>query len=295
MRAPLTLWIAAAATALVLAVLSAPYWISAFVYRPTALAPSAPKACGLAGARDVDIRSGVADHLSGLWLPPGGPAAPVVLIAHGRSANLCTRVSIAARLRRDGFGVLLFDYRGYGRSSGRPSEAGLTEDSVSAYDWLRLQGIAARRIVALGQSLGDAPAAQLSAVRPVAALVLVSPFTSLPGAIADDLGLALIERLPWTHNRFEVAESLAKLRVPVLFVVSRQDGLVPYANSRRAARYARFPRWLAVDGLRHNGLLAASARDGRLSRALATLVPPGGLSPSAGVQEPGHSGSPPPP
>lgn len=276
MRARITLSIAAAATVTALIVLSAFDWISAFVYRPAALTPSAPKACGLAGAQEADIRSGSADHLSALWLPPDDSAAPVVLIAHGRSANVCARASVAARLRRDGFGVLLFDYRGYGRSSGRPSEAGLTEDAVSAYDWLRRQGIGAQRVIVLGQSLGDAPAAQLSAVRPVAALALVSPFTSLPGAIAEHLGWPLIERLPWTRNRFEVAENLTKLRVPVLFIVSREDGLVPYADSRRAARYAHLCRWLEVDGLRHDGLLAAIAQDGRLSRALATLVPKGG-------------------
>src|SRR5436305_894927 len=104
MRAQVTLSIAAAAAVVALTMLSAPYWISAFVYRPAALAPSAPRACGLIGAQDVDIHSGSADRLSAVWLPPPDAAAPVVLIVHGRSANLCTRASIAARLRRDGFG-----------------------------------------------------------------------------------------------------------------------------------------------------------------------------------------------
>lgn len=276
MRASVTLSIAAAATVAALTLLSAPYWISAFIYRPSALSPSAPKACGLGGAQEINIRSGSIDHLSSLWFPPDDQAAAVVIIAHGRSTNICARASIAAKLHRDGFGVLLFDYRGYGRSSGRPSEVGLTEDAMSAYDWLRLQGIGAQRVIVLGQSLGDAPATQLSVARPVAALVLVSPFTSLPGAIADYVGLPLLERLPWRQNRFEVAEGLTKLDVPVLLIVSRQDGLVPYANSRRAAQYARRGRWLEVDGLRHDGLLAATAQDGRLSRALAKLVPKAG-------------------
>ena len=267
--------IAGAATVVVLTLLSAPYWISVFIYRPAPLALSAPKACGLVGAYEASVPSGSADHLSSLWIPPKDVASPVVLVVHGRSANVCARASIAARLRSDGFGVLLFDYRGYGRSSGRPSETGLTEDAVSAYDWLRREGIRAQRIIVLGQSLGDAPAAQLSAVRPVAALALVSPFTSLPGAIADRTGWPLIEWLPWTRNRFEVAESLTTLRVPVLFIVSRQDGLVPYANSRRASHHAHLSRWLEADGIQHDGLLAAVARDGRLSGALLTLVPKG--------------------
>ena len=188
---------------------------------------------------------------------------------------MCTRAPIAVRLHRDGFGVLVFDYRGYGRSSGRPSEKGLTDDSVSAVDWLKREGIEGRRLIVVGQSLGDAPAAQLSTMRPVAALVLVSPFTSLPGAIADRTGWRFIEGLPWPRNRFEVADSLTKLAAPALFIVSRQDGLVPYANSERVSHRARFRRWLEVDGARHDGLLAAVADDGRLSAALWALAPTG--------------------
>jgi pimeloyl-ACP methyl ester carboxylesterase len=198
----------------------------------------------------------------------------VVLLVHGRSPNVSTRASIAARLRDDGFGVLLFDYRGYGRSSGRPTEESLTADAEAAYDWLRGQDVSPGRIIVLGQSLGDAPAAQLTASRPVAGLALVSPFTSLPDAIADRTGVGIIRQLPWPRNRFEVADSLVRTRAPVLFIVSRQDGLVPYANSYRASQHARFGRWLEAGGLGHDGLLAAVARDGRLSQALRELVPP---------------------
>ena len=258
------------------ALLSAPYWISAFIYRPARLGSLTPAACGLTGAREVNFPSGPIDHISAVWLPPKDVKSPVVLIVHGRSANMCTRAPIAARLHRDGFGVVVFDYRGYGRSSGRPSEMGLTEDSVAAVDWLEREGIEGRRLIVVGQSLGDAPAAQLSTIRPVAVLVLVSPFTSLPGAIADRTGLRFIERLPWARNRFEVADRLAKLTVPALFIVSRQDGLVPYANSERVSRHARLARWLEVDGVRHDGLLAAVADDGRLSAALWALAPNGG-------------------
>lgn len=266
--------LAVVATAAV-ALLSAPYWISAFIYRPQPLPVSNPGTWGFTGAREVSFASGRSDRLFAWWAPPGDSTRPVVLIVHGRSANIATRASIAARLRDDGFGVLLFDYRGYGRSSGRSTEQSLTEDAEAAYDWLLGQGVTARQIIVLGQSLGDAPAAQLSAARPVAGLALVSPFTNLPDAIADRVGWRAISRLPWRRNRYEVADSLAKLRAPVLFIVSRQDGLVPYANSCRAWRSARIRRWLEADGYRHDGLLAAVARDGRLSQALWALVPQG--------------------
>jgi len=166
----------------------------------------------------------------------------------------------------------LFDYRGYGLSTGRSNEASLVADSRAAYDWLRRSGVQPSQIVVIGQSLGDAPAAQLSASRPVRALALISPFTSLPGALADQLHLDWLRHMPWPINRFDVEASTRRLHVPVLLVVSRDDGLVSYDNSRKVAAILSDARWLEADGYRHDGLLAAVSKSGRLSRALKALV-----------------------
>jgi pimeloyl-ACP methyl ester carboxylesterase len=256
-------------------ILTVSFWIPAFIYRPAPLSRPNPSDWGLPGALSVTISSGSADRLFGWWLPPPSPMAPVVLIIHGRSANISTRASVAARLSADGFGVLLFDFRGYGRSTGRSTESSLTEDAKAAYDWLRGQGIGDDRIMVIGQSLGDAPAAELSASRPVRALALVSPFTSLPGAMADRLGWPPLQFIPWPRNRFDVRPSIRALRAPVIFVVSRDDGLVPYVNSRRIAADALHPHWLEVGGQRHDGLLEEVTRTGRLSQALKALFAEG--------------------
>lgn len=256
----------------VIGIVTVPMWIPALIYRPASLHPAEPAAWGLPAARVVSIPSDRSDHLSGWWLPPPKPDAPVVLIVHGRSGNISTRAPIASRLSADGFGVLLFDFRGYGLSTGRPSERALTEDAEAAYDWLRRQGVAPRRIVVLGQSLGDAPAARLGASRPVRALALVSPFTSLPEALADRLPWIPVRLIPWRQNRFGVEPSVRSLHAPVLFVVSPEDGLVPYANSRRLAKAARDGHWLEVQGQKHDGLLAAASQTGRLSPALEALL-----------------------
>ncbi len=246
-------------------------WIPAFIYRPTPLARPDPAAWGLPQARVVTILSGQSDRLFAWWGPPPNRQAPVALIIHGRSANVSTRAPVAAKLSADGFGVLLFDYRGYGRSRGRSNEASLFADSIAAYDWLRRSGVQPSQIVVIGQSLGNAPAAQLSASRPVRALALISPFTSLPGALADRLHLDWLRYMPWPQNRFDVEASARRLHVPILFVVSRDDGLVPYENSRKVAASVSDARWLEADGFRHDGLLAAVAKTGRLSQALKAL------------------------
>src|SRR4051812_316882 len=251
---------------------SLPLWISFFIFRPAPLAATEPARWGVAGARFIAFRAQDGSRLTGWWLPPRA-SGPVVLIAHGRSANISTRAPIMRQLGLGGFGVLMFDYHGYGASTGRPSEAALTQDMLAAYDWVRSKGVAPGRIVLLGQSLGDAPAAQVAAVRPVAALVLVSPFTSLPEVAAERHPWLPLGILPWPRSRYDVAAPLASVRAPLLLVASKADGLVPMANSRRLAAAAKGKvRWLVDERLPHDGLLAGVAADGRLGAALKALL-----------------------
>lgn len=252
--------------------LALPFTIAAFVFRPTALPRADPHGWGFAEARLVTFPAADGARLTGWWAPPKA-GAPVVLIAHGRSANISTRAAIGRRLSDDGFGVLLFDYRGYGASAGGPSERGLEEDAVSAFDWLATQHIGAGRIIVLGQSIGDAAAARVAATHPVAALVLVSPFTSLPEAAADRFGLLVLPQAPWPVNRFDVGSSLRRVEAPVVFVASRNDGLVSIETTRKAAALLRSPPlWLEDDRLKHDGMLAAVTADGRLTATLRRIA-----------------------
>jgi len=253
-----------------------PLWISFFIFRPAPLVPADPARWHVEGAHLVGFPASDGSRLVGWWLPPRAATGPVVLIAHGRSANIATRAPIMRALGRDGFGVLMFDYRGYGASSGRPSEAALTEDTLAAYGWLRRQGVAPGRLILVGQSLGDAPAAQVAAARPVAALVLVSPFTSLPEAAAELHPWLPLRLLRWRRNRYEVAAALGAVHAPLLLVASRADGMVPMANSRRLAAAARGRvGWIVDDRLPHDGLLAGVSADGRLGAALKALLAKG--------------------
>jgi hypothetical protein len=176
--------LAASLAAAALLLLALPFAPPLFMFRPERLESPDPRRWRVP-AQAVVFEAADGARLSGWWAPPPDAGAPVILLAHGRSGNIATRADIARRLVADGFGLLAFDYRGYGASTGRASETAIGEDAVSAYDWLRRRGIGAERIVALGQSLGNAPAARLASLRPLAGLVLVSPFTSLPEAAAD--------------------------------------------------------------------------------------------------------------
>jgi pimeloyl-ACP methyl ester carboxylesterase len=271
-RPRLALAFLSAGAALVLALASLSLWIPLLIYRPAPLADRHPAHWGLAGARLVELAAADGVRLAGWWHPPA-PGADTLLILHGRSGNVSSRAGAMRRLAGDGFGVLMVDWRGYGASAGRPSEAGLEADSRGAYAWLRRQGIVPERLVVVGQSLGNSAAARLAAEQPAKALVLVSPFTRLPEVLAERLPRLPLRRLPWPRNRFEVAAHVERLRVPVILVASSADGMVPMANARRVAAAARAPMWVRADDLRHDGLLAGVVERGALTRALRNLPP----------------------
>lgn len=264
-------FLAAAIGAASLLLLALPLAAPWFIFRPEPLASLDPRPWGVA-AQGVAFPAADGSRLTGWWIAPPDAAAPVVLLVHGRSGNIGTRAPIIRRLAADGFGVLAFDYRGYGASAGSPSERAIGEDALSAYAWLRGRGIAPGRIVVVGQSLGNAPAAHLAALRPIAGLVLASPFMSLPEAAADRYPSLPVRLLPWSRNRFEVAAHLRRVSAPVLLVVSRRDALVPFAHSRRfAASLPRRPLWILDERHGHDGLLAAAVAEGRIQPFLRSV------------------------
>jgi pimeloyl-ACP methyl ester carboxylesterase len=265
-------WIALCLLLVGMALATVQFWIALLVFRPTPLARPDPLDWGLPRATAMHAAAPGGGAITGWWQPPRGPGDPVVLIAHGRSANVATRAPIMRRLVADGMGVLMVDYRGYGASSGRPSERHLGEDMEAAWRWLVARRIAPGRIVLIGQSLGNGPAAGLAARHPVGALILVSPFTSLPEALGERLPWLPVQAVPWTRNRFDVAASLARFRGPSLLVASDADGLVPAANARRLRTALPRAQWLDATPLRHDGLLQAIAEDGRLTAAIRALA-----------------------
>jgi hypothetical protein len=252
--------LAVLAVLLVLLLLALPDLAPRFIFRPERLESADPRRWSVPG-REVSIAAADGSRLSAWWIPPPDDRTPVVLLVHGRSGNVATRADIARRLAADGFGLLAFDYRGYGASTGSPSEKGLAEDAVAARAWLSAQRVRGRRIVIVGQSLGNPAAAAAAASRPTAGLILVSPFTSLPDAAAArwfPLGW-----LPWPVNRFDLAAPLARVTAPVLLVVARDDDLVPRDDALALRAAAPRARWIEEEG-GHDGLLRRAVDAGRL-------------------------------
>jgi fermentation-respiration switch protein FrsA (DUF1100 family) len=187
------------------------------------------------------------------WVVPAAPADSGgwwLLINHGNYGNIGfgERPEFYAHARDLGLNLFAYDYRGYGRSEGRPAEQGIYADALGAYRYLvdSLQ-VPPTRIILFGHSLGTGVATELAARVPAAALVLEAPYTSLP-----DVGQ---EAYPWLPVRFlagERYETIAKIggvTVPKLIFHSPEDDIVPYAHGRRVFAAAAEPkRFVTVRG-----------------------------------------------
>lgn len=212
-------------------------------------------------ARDVWFEAADGVRLHAWWFPPAGgddERAPMLLWMHGNAGNLTGRADHAQELARHGLAVLIFDYRGYGRSEGSPDEEGIYADAEAAHDWLVGEaGVDPGRILLYGRSLGSAPAARLSTRVDHAGLILVSPFPSAASMGRRILpGLHLLAR-----SRFPVTRWVSDRRTPLLVIHGERDEIVPLALGRRVFEAAAEPKeLLLLPGAGHNDILAAGGR-----------------------------------
>jgi len=198
------------------------------------------------GVREVTLRTEDGLALLAWYLPPG-EGRPAIAYLHGNGGNIAYRADRLMRLARDGYGVLMAEYRGYGGNPGSPSEAGLVADGVAALDYLRRQGLPDERLVLYGESLGSAVAVHLAAAQPVAALILESPFTSIAAVAQHHYPFVPARRLVW--DRFDALAEIGRVTAPVLFLQGGRDAVVPIQFGRALFDAAAAPkeRWFAPD------------------------------------------------
>lgn len=230
------------------------------VYFPEPLPPDTPPP---RSRRDVELEEVFFPAADGVRLnawrlrpASGEPPRWTVIYFHGNGGNLAGRYDWACDLTALPAEVFAVDYRGYGKSEGKPGEAGIYLDAEGA--WRHLTGpggVPPERLVVYGKSLGGAAACELASRRPCAALVLQSTFTR-----ARDVARVTYPFLPvhlFMRTRFDNLAKLARVRVPVLVLHSRADEMLPVAMAERLHAAAGEPRELALfDGSAHNGLTA---------------------------------------
>lgn len=183
----------------------------------------------------------------------------VLLLLHGNGGNLSHRFDYYQTWLELGVNVFAFDYRGYGRSEGRPGEPGTYLDAQAAYQWLRQKGFAAPNIIALGKSLGGGVASELALREPLGGLILQSTFTSIP-----DIGAELFPWLPvrWMSTiKYETHRKLPLIKVPLLIMHSRSDRLIRFHHAEKNLAAANEPKMLwEIVGEHNTALDAGRAR-----------------------------------
>ncbi len=211
---------------------------------------TAPAQAGLPQAQEVALQSDDGEKLLAWHVPPRGDK-PVVIYFQGNAEGLKARVDRFTWLTADGTGLLALCYRGYGGSTGKPTEDGLIRDAVAAYDFARAR-YPAKRIVLFGESLGTGVAVALAAGHEIGALILDAPFTS-----AAEVGAAAYPFAPvrWLmKDKFHSDERIGRVSAPLLVLHGEDDSIIPikfgerlFALAREPKRFVRFAQGGHVD------------------------------------------------
>ena len=202
-----------------------------------------PAELGLSGVSEITLPTPDGETLVA-WYARAKPGEPTLLYFHGNAGSLATRVERVRKYVERGRGILILTYRGFGGSTGTPSELSNTADAKLSYDYLIGNGLRPEDILLYGESLGTGVAVQTAAARSAAGLILDAPYTSLADVAA--------ERYPWVPVRWLMSDPyrsdlyLVKLTLPVLVVHGDRDDTVPVAMGRKVYELAGGPKELAI-------------------------------------------------
>ena len=186
------------------------------------------------------------------WFLAKKSSDKVLLFFHGNAGNLGHRVDLLGILSALEINIFIFDYRGYGNSSGKPSENGLYEDALGAYKYLiEKKGFSPENIIIYGKSIGTCPAIDLAAKKQIGKLILDSGFSS-----AVDMGKLIIPILPlkiFMNLEFDSIRKIKLIKCDKLFIHSINDEIVPFKLGKKLYDHASVPKeFISITGS-HNG------------------------------------------
>jgi uncharacterized protein len=186
------------------------------------------------------------------WLQRTETSPWTVVIFHGNAGNLSTHQATLVPFRKLGLQAILFDYRGYGLSSGHPTQQGLLRDGEAVADYVESKlGVPQDRIIYFGQSLGCGVAVLLAAKRPPARLILESGYRSLAEVAAAHYPFLPVKLL--MRDRFEAGEAIRKITCPLLLLHPAEDEVIPIRFGRTLFDQAHEPkRFVPLPGAHHN-------------------------------------------
>ena len=202
-----------------------------------------PGSLGLAGIAELELAAPDGARLVA-WRHIAQPGQPTLLYFHGNAGNLASRADRARQYAEAGFGLLMLSYRGYGGSTGRPSEAANLADARLAYAMLVRDGVEVRDIVLYGESLGSGVAVQLAAEKPVGAVVLDAPYTSIVDVAVGTYPFLPVR--PLLADRYESMRVIKQVRAPLLVLHGVRDEIIPVGMGKALYASANEPKRLEI-------------------------------------------------
>lgn len=221
-----------------------------FVFHPQTDFDMTPDQLGLQ-YESINFNTDDGTKLHG-WFFPLPEKSPVILFCHGNAGNISHRLWNIQKLLAHGFQVFIYDYRGYGKSNGKPSRKGLYLDGLAAYDFLvKKRGISPDRIILFGRSLGAAIATEIAVQKKANRLILESAFTSTK-AMARTMPLfALLS--PFLPAHYNNLKKINHITIPKLIIHGNRDEIIPFSMGERLFEAGAEPKaFYAIEGAGHN-------------------------------------------
>ena len=251
------------------------------LFQPSSRLLATPDRAGM-DYETVRLNTEDGETLHGWWIPaadvsretsPGAVADPTLLFFHGNAGNISGRLESVRQFHELGLNVLIVDYRGYGQSTGSPSEEGIYRDAKAMWQHLTDdRGIDPARIVLFGRSMGGGPATWLAVRTAPGAVILESVFTNVPDIGAHHYPFLPVRAL--ATNQFDNETRVAEIEAPKLFIHSRGDRIVPFELGRAVYEAASEPKqFLEIEGGHNDGFLVSAERyTRRIDRFLAEAL-----------------------
>lgn len=192
---------------------------------------------------DIFLNVTDSDTVHAWFLPARKEASSsrIILFCHGNAGNISHRLETAELIIKLGYGIVMFDYRGYGRSSGKPTEENLHADAQAVYDWLlESKKVSAEDIIIFGRSLGGTVAVDLASRNKCGGLIVESTFTSI-----EDMGRRMFPFMPvrlLVRFNFNALEKISKVDCPILVTHSPTDEIISYEMGERLFEKAPQPK-----------------------------------------------------
>jgi len=236
------------------------------LFQPSGRLLATPDDAGMA-YEEVRLDTEDGETLHGWWIPapdvsretsPAEFEEHTLLFFHGNAGNISGRLESVQQFHQLGLDVLIVDYRGYGQSTGTPSEEGIYRDAAACWRYLtEAKDVAPHKIVVFGRSMGGGPATWLATREQPGAVILESVFTNVPDVGAHHYSFLPVRAL--ATNQFDNESRVAEIDAPTLHIHSRGDRVVPFELGRRVYEAAAAPKqFLEIEGGHNDGFLVSA-------------------------------------